>query len=725
MPLTTPAADLPAETRPRLRSDQGSRAILLVGMPAVIVLFVLTSLNTGGLAAWWEIGHWTLTAAMAVGLAVIGARAASGTERRVRALGAAAAALYLSGQVLWDVQVGLGIYPVPAPSDVLFLGMVLPLVAALALAVRAHGSRRDLRTFLLDGAVLAAAIVAIVFFVFATVAAGAEDGLGVVLLLYPIFYFGLTGAVIVAALVTRSAVAPRGLYLIALGVAIMAFDWVWYIATAIAGQPTTGSVINMLASAGCILLGLGIAGWQIAPSASERVERVAGQILTLLPIGAISLAAAILVGSDIGSAGVSLVESAALAVIVVAIIRQTLLLRDQTAYLTRERESSDRERELREGAQVALAARQASETRYRTLVDVFNRLGEQTTFAHDETEMFTAAAAALAQLVPAPVGHILAINPSADRLCVAIAWGDGARAAGSAVEIEAPDRCFGIRRGTTFAVEDVTDPWTPSCPAHPTERGSILCVPMNAAGKLIGVIHLVRDEPRSFDESDGRQASRIAEQVALAVSNTRLLRTMEGLALTDGLTGLHNGRFFDPFLDRELAHAERDGSPVGVISIDLDHFKQFNDTHGHPAGDEALRAFARGCLGVLRNADTMARVGGEEFCVAVRGADLEATMATAEKLRATVEQLIVELGPGRFARITASFGVANSSEHGTDRMRLLKTADRALYAAKNGGRNAVVAADGGSRPGNTPGPAAPPAPGPVSVERSLPHAARG
>lgn len=355
-------------------------------------------------------------------------------ERRVRALGAAAVALYLGGQVLWDVQVALGIYPVPAPSDVLFLGMVLPFVAALALAVRAHGSHRELRTFLLDGAVLAAAIVAIVL-----------------------------------------------------------------------------------------------------------------------------------------------------------------------------------ERELRENAQEALAAREASETRYRTLVDVFNRLAEQTTFANDETEMFAAAAAALAQLAPAAVGDIQAINPSADRLCVAVAWGDGALAPGAAVEIEAPDRCFGIRRGTTYAVEDATDPWTPSCPAHPAERGSVLCVPMTAAGKLLGVIHLVRDEPRSFDDNERRQASRIAEQVALAVSNTRLIRTMEGLALTYGLTGLHNVRFFDPFLDRELANAARAGTPVGVISIDLDHFKQFNDTHGHPAGDEALRSFARGCLGVLRDADTMARVGGEEF----------------------------------------------------------------------------------------------------------------
>jgi diguanylate cyclase (GGDEF)-like protein len=228
---------------------------------------------------------------------------------------------------------------------------------------------------------------------------------------------------------------------------------------------------------------------------------------------------------------------------------------------------------------------------------------------------------------------------------------------------------------------------------------------MVAAGKLIGVIHLARLEPRSFDEDDRRQASRIAEQVALAVSNARLIRTMEGLALTDGLTGLHNGRFFDPFVDRELAHAERDGTPVGVIAIDLDHFKQVNDTNGHPAGDEALRTFARGCLGVLRKSDTMARLGGEEFCIAVRGADLAATMEIAEKLRATVEHLAVEIGPGRFARMTASFGVANSQQHGTDRMRLLKTADRALYAAKRLGRNAVVAADSRSKPARASTPA--------------------
>jgi len=339
------------------------------------------------------------------------------------------------------------------------------------------------------------------------------------------------------------------------------------------------------------------------------------RLLTLLPIGAISMAAVILGAVQ---DGFSLVEGAAAVVMVVAMIRQTLLLGDQTAVLARERQASERERQLREGAQQALAARETSEARYRTLVDVFKRLSDDTTFAADEGEMFKAAGAALARLAPCPGGAILSTNASADRLAVVLAWGELADLAGSDPEPVPPDGCLGIRRGTPFVVEDAADPWAPACPAHPIGHGSTMCVPMIAAGKIIGVIHLARNEPRSFDEDDRRQASRIAEQVALAVSNTRLIRTMEGLALTDGLTGLHNARFFDPFLDRELAQAERDGSPVGLIAIDLDHFKQFNDTHGHPAGDEALRAFARGCLGVLRRSDTMARIGGEEFSVAIR-----------------------------------------------------------------------------------------------------------
>lgn len=128
---------------------------------------------------------------------------------------------------------------------------------------------------------------------------------------------------------------------------------------------------------------------------------------------------------------------------------------------------------------------------------------------------------------------------------------------------------------------------------------------------------------------------------------------------------------------------------MGVIMIDLDHFKAFNDEHGHPAGDEALRAFARAALTVLRDSDTLARYGGEEFVVAVRGAGLEEAAAVAERLRAAVEGTSVEVGLGRYASITASFGVASTTLHGGDRLTLLKAADRAMYRAKRAGRNRV------------------------------------
>ena len=120
---------------------------------------------------------------------------------------------------------------------------------------------------------------------------------------------------------------------------------------------------------------------------------------------------------------------------------------------------------------------------------------------------------------------------------------------------------------------------------------------------------------------------------------------------------------------------------------------RFNDTYGHPAGDEALKMFAKTAVGTLRESDTIARYGGEEFVVAVREADAEGTLIAAEKIRHAVEQMVVDIGPGRFARLTCSLGAASTITHGTDRMTLMRVADQALYRAKEAGRNKSVAAD--------------------------------
>lgn len=212
---------------------------------------------------------------------------------------------------------------------------------------------------------------------------------------------------------------------------------------------------------------------------------------------------------------------------------------------------------------------------------------------------------------------------------------------------------------------------------------------MLALGKIVGVIHLESAATDAFDAEAIGLVTRVAENVGLAMANARLMKTMEGQAMSDSLTGLHNTRFFDPYLEQELEAARRDQQPLSVIMVDLDHFKIFNDTYGHPAGDEALRTFARVVGASIRASDVAARYGGEEFIIALRHAGIDEAQVVAEKLRAAVEQMVVELGPGRFARITASFGVASTGANVLDQKALVSLADAALYRAKEGGRNRV------------------------------------
>jgi diguanylate cyclase (GGDEF)-like protein len=319
----------------------------------------------------------------------------------------------------------------------------------------------------------------------------------------------------------------------------------------------------------------------------------------------------------------------------------------------------------------------------------FNQLAELTSFARDEAELVNAASRAIRRLVSTTAGDVLLVNPSQNRLTVGVAWGDGALEPGTLVALDRIDRCPGIRRSTTFVVADVTDDLAVRCPAHVAAAGTVACLPMLALGKIVGVIHLESNTGQPFAPDAIRLVARVAENVGLAMANARLMSTMEGQAMTDPLTGLRNTRFFDPYLEQELEAARRDQQPLSVVMVDIDHFKNFNDTHGHPAGDEALRTFARVLGGSIRASDVAARYGGEEFIIALRHAGIDEAQAIAEKLRLAVEQSVVELGPGRYARITASFGVASTGLHIQDQKTLVSLADAALYSAKELGRNRV------------------------------------
>jgi diguanylate cyclase (GGDEF)-like protein len=355
----------------------------------------------------------------------------------------------------------------------------------------------------------------------------------------------------------------------------------------------------------------------------------------------------------------------------------------------------ERDDEIGALADVLERLRQDAMGRYRSArleadrAAVFNQLAELISFAQDEEALVVAASKTLRRIADAERGDLMLVNNSTNRLIVAATWGGDPSAVGQPANIDRIDRCPGIRRATAYVAHDLADDMAVRCPAHPAEAGAVACVPMPALGTIVGVIHLERPEAGAFDPETIAVVARIAEQVALAIANARLMRTMEGLAMTDPLTGLKNPRFFDGYLEQELAEASRDGAPTALLMLDVDHFKRFNDTNGHPAGDEALRTFARVLRGTVRSSDVIARYGGEEFVIALHRTRLDDARAVAEKVRAAVEAAVVEIGPGRYGRMTVSIGVAACESGRADPKGLVALADAALYRAKESGRNRV------------------------------------
>jgi diguanylate cyclase (GGDEF)-like protein len=178
---------------------------------------------------------------------------------------------------------------------------------------------------------------------------------------------------------------------------------------------------------------------------------------------------------------------------------------------------------------------------------------------------------------------------------------------------------------------------------------------------------------------------RAMEKRQLREANRQLLHQLETLSLTDALTGVPNRRSFDRALEQEIARARRRDQPLGVIGLDIDHFKQVNDTHGHEGGDEVLRCFARIVASVLRKEDSLYRCGGEEFEVILTFADRASLSVVAERIVGAVSTSPIKVG-ATLVPITTSAGAA-CLEAGDDGTTLLSRADAALYEAKRSGRN--------------------------------------
>ena len=313
-------------------------------------------------------------------------------------------------------------------------------------------------------------------------------------------------------------------------------------------------------------------------------------------------------------------------------------------------------------------------------------------------ELYQMVAEFLGRLLPACGGSLYIYANSRDVLESAKAWNGG-----KMMPAMHPEDCWGLRRGRPYTFGESEIGFL--C-AHvaPSLSGEYCCIPILAHGETIGLLHLEfgRDD-QSNSEKPGKEVVAeqrrlgliCAEQISLAIANVKLRDELRDQSIRDALTGLYNRRYMMETCSREFSRAQRAGQSVSVLSVDIDHFKKYNDNHGHDAGDMVLRAVGNCLDGLFRHEDVPCRFGGEEFVVLLPGADAGAAARRAEQLRSKVEALVVRYIEKSLPCITVSIGVAAFPEAGDYPDVVLKAADEALYRAKEKGRNRVRAGEPG------------------------------
>lgn len=226
-----------------------------------------------------------------------------------------------------------------------------------------------------------------------------------------------------------------------------------------------------------------------------------------------------------------------------------------------------------------------------------------------------------------------------------------------------------------------------------------MCVPMMAQGETLGILHLQSSaQQEQLSEPLQRLAVNVSEHIALALANLKLRETLRSQSIRDPLTGLFNRRYMEESLERELHRAHRKHSAVGIIMLDIDRFKRFNDTFGHDAGDTLLRELGTFLQSHVRGEDIACRCGGEEFTLILPETSPVVARQRAEDIREGVKHLSVQHHHQPLGAITFSVGVATFPDHGETAEAVLRAADGALYRAKHAGRDRIEVAEAASHP---------------------------
>jgi diguanylate cyclase (GGDEF)-like protein/PAS domain S-box-containing protein len=315
------------------------------------------------------------------------------------------------------------------------------------------------------------------------------------------------------------------------------------------------------------------------------------------------------------------------------------------------------------------------------------QMGELLQSCMSNDEVFAAALGFAPKIFPTRRGFIALLNAGHDVAEIAGQWHD----CEPRVAFE-PSSCWALRTGHPHLV--VAGDTTAPCAHAVGVKNTYLCVPILAQGEALGILHFqATEENPTLVDSELSLKTTFAGQVGLSVANIRLREALRTQSIKDPLTGLYNRRYLEETMERETRRAVRAEQGLGVLMLDLDHFKKFNDTHGHDAGDTVLRETASFLLKSVRAEDIVCRFGGEEFVVILPVADLKVTQARAERIRTRMRELTVMHQGQSLGMVTVSVGVAELPQHGASAKELLDAADAALYRAKREGRDRVAVAE--------------------------------
>jgi diguanylate cyclase (GGDEF)-like protein len=344
-------------------------------------------------------------------------------------------------------------------------------------------------------------------------------------------------------------------------------------------------------------------------------------------------------------------------------------------------------------SQMDLLSWVAEMEQYNRDITLLNGMSEVVHSCVSSEEVYDVVSRYAAWLFPEQFGALY-INSPGEGVYIVSKWGN--------TDIEMPHtitvgECWALRRGRPYVVRG-NETGRACCQVNTDTRVQFsVCAPLVSQREMLGIFTVYSETLLSQQEADRyeRLVTMVADNLSMTISNIRLRESLHQQALHDPLTNLFNRRYLEDALRREEQRARRRGSVVGIIMLDVDHFKHFNDTYGHDGGDALLRVLGQFLRTRMREEHTVCRYGGEEFAIVLPDTTQEHALKWAEAVRTGVESLEVEHYGQPLSNVTTSIGVAVFPTHGDSLGAVLVAADKALYRAKQEGRNRVCSAERG------------------------------